>query len=121
MDSRFVASSSACYSRADEHTKLFICSTGKPHEYHAYLHEKCGDIVRTGGLFPSPAPFVVLKRVVERGQVDLSEMFGFHVSLVFCALGHHVDCFSIRFDLMKDPSKPGEVNFWFSLATTPLP
>lgn len=27
---------------------LFICSTGKPHEYYTFLHGKYGDIVRTG-------------------------------------------------------------------------
>ncbi|KAF9644906.1 cytochrome P450 [Thelephora ganbajun] len=27
---------------------VFICSTGKQHEYYAYLHKKYGDIVRSG-------------------------------------------------------------------------
>ena len=41
----------------------------------------------------------LLEAIVERGQVDLSEMFGFCVSLVFCALGPHIDYFSNRMPL----------------------
>jgi hypothetical protein len=38
---------------ADRHAQVFISSTGKQHEYFASLHEKYGDIVRTGEQFPS--------------------------------------------------------------------
>lgn len=39
--------------------KVYISSTGKQHEYYARLHEKYGDIVRTGEIFPSSVRVVL--------------------------------------------------------------
>jgi hypothetical protein len=38
---------------ADKHSQVFVTLTGKQHEHFASLHEKYGDIVRTGESPPS--------------------------------------------------------------------
>jgi hypothetical protein len=49
---------------ADGHTKVYISSTGKQHEYYGRLHQEYGDIVRTGELFwPSVLALLLLMRL----------------------------------------------------------
>lgn len=60
MDGKHTPRTQRAILGADNYTQFLVSSNGKTHEYYAQLHEKYGNIVRTGKKITPPTPSIVL-------------------------------------------------------------